>query len=810
MESWTVPSESVPGKTYTVTRDDRGRFSCTCPDYRFRRRECKHIKLVKKLLLAKRLERLKDSTIMRNPMIRWNNIEPREYQVRIAEAALDKNTLVVLPTALGKTMIAIYLTAHYLYNYPDKKVLVMAPTKPLTHQHRDSFLKFLRIKPDEVKVLTGEVKPEYRLYWWDSDSIKLYFATPQVVRNDLDLGLNLRNFSLLVFDEAHRARKNYAYTLVAEAYLRQSPCPVILGLTASPGADEKKVREIAEKLSIEHVEYRSEFDEDVRPYVHEIETSYRVVDPPKSYGEYVKVLREMLNEQLAKLMRAGLIKKDPEYVFRKDLLELGDMLRFEVETTMLDEERGRMWDLVMAQSIALILYHAIDLLLSQGQYAFKSFLEKVVKERRKQSHRRLARDPRFRELLERIKHEELEEHPKIPKLLEVIEDQLDTDPGGRILVFTQYRSSAKHIADVLKSNGYRAEIFVGHGRRGRRRGDKAPTMTQKQQLETLQRFRDGDLQILVATSIGEEGLDIPQCDLVVFYEPVPSEVRLIQRRGRTGRARAGRCVILATDKTLDMAYLVGAAKRAKRMRKVMEKISSSLRPVKRRIFPEPKPLGEEYLKEADRAYEEYLKGLKPVERPKPVERVELKVLEKPVYDRVPGAPEELKPIELLEADEERAIYRSFRREVSSALKHIRKMVFRAGARGVPRHLLEEDLEAEGFSRASIIAALMKLKRAGVIHEENGVLYPSGKRRLDLMRAGLIAGDFKVYRIYVEEVYPGKAVVLVNDRWHASVPAEMCDTPIPLRKKREFKVLGRLVKVDGKLHLRIIDVLEGEL
>ncbi|OYT67023.1 MAG: hypothetical protein B6U65_04215, partial [Candidatus Wolframiiraptor sp. EX4484-121] len=598
-----VPSESVPGKSYTVMRDDRGRFSCTCPDYRFRRRECKHIKLVKKLLLAKRIERLKDSTIMRNPMIRWNSIEPREYQIRIAEAALDKNTLVVLPTALGKTMIAIYLTAHYLYNYPDRKVLVMAPTKPLTHQHRDSFLKFLRVKPDEVKVLTGEVKPEYRLYWWDSDSIKLYFATPQVVRNDLDLGLNLRNFSLLVFDEAHRARKNYAYTLVAEAYLRQSPCPVILGLTASPGADERKVREIAEKLSIEHVEYRSEFDDDVRPYIHEIETSYRVVDPPKSYGEYVKVLREMLNEQLAKLMRTGLIKKDPEYVFRRDLLELGDMLRFEVETTMLDEERGRMWDLVMAQSIALILYHAIDLLLSQGQYAFKSFLEKIVEERRKQSHRRLAKDPRFRELLERIKHEELEEHPKIPKLLEVIEDQLDRDPEGRILVFTQYRSSAKHIADVLKSNGYRAEIFVGHGRRGRRRGDKAPTMTQKQQLETLQRFRDGDLQILVATSIGEEGLDIPQCDLVVFYEPVPSEVRLIQRRGRTGRARAGRCVILAADKTLDMAYLVGAAKRAKRMRKVMEKISSSLRPVKRRIFPEPKPLGEEYLKEADRAYE---------------------------------------------------------------------------------------------------------------------------------------------------------------------------------------------------------------
>jgi len=486
------------------------------------------------------------------------------------------------------------------------------------------------------------------------------------------------------------------------------------------------------------------------------------------------------------------------------------VLRFEAEATMLDEERGRMWDLIVAQSVALILYHAMDLLLSQGQYAFREFLEKVVEEGRKQSHRRLARDPRFKELLERVGREELEEHPKIPKLLEVVGEQLERSPESRILVFTQYRSSAKHIVGVLKSNGYRAEIFVGQGRRGGG-ADRTLAMTQRQQLETLRRFRDGDLQILVATSIGEEGLDIPQCDLVVFYEPVPSEIRLIQRRGRTGRARAGRCVILATDKTLDMAYLVGAAKRARKMRGVMERISAALKPAKRRIFPEPKPLGEEYLKEADQAYEEYLRGLRPAERPKPVEKAELRPLEELVYERVPGAPgpEELNPIDILEADEERILYGGFRREVGSAAKHIKRIVFKAGANGVPRALLAEELEAEGFSRPAITAALMRLLKARIIHEKGGVLYPSGKRTLELMRRGLIDDDAKLYRIYVEEVYPGSAVVVVNDKWRASVSAGMCDAPIPLRKRREFKVIGKLVKVDGKLHLRILDVLEAE-
>jgi ERCC4-related helicase len=862
LDTWAIPSESRPGVTYLVRRISDDYYTCTCPHYTYRRQECKHIRLVKELLRAKQLiarEGVDNATphggqgalaasspILGNPMIRWDRVQVREYQVRIAESALGRNTLVVLPTALGKTVIAAYVAAYYLLNYPWMKILMMAPTRPLVHQHYQRILELLRVKPSEAKILTGQLEPEYRLYWWRDPSIKIYFATPEVVRNDLELGLSLRDFSLLIFDEAHRARKEYAYTRVAEAYMSQSPCPVILALTASPGGQEKKVREILEKLYIEHIEYRSEMDPDVKPYVHGVETEYKVVDPPQSYGEYVKILREMLNEQLAKLMMAGLIKKDPEHVFRRDLLEVGDMLRYEIGVNMLDEERGRMWGLLVHQSMALIIYHAIDLLLSQGQYAFRNFLEKVMEERGRQSHRRLARDPRWRELVERMRRERLEEHPKIPVLIEVVKDQLRRAPGSRIIVFTQYRDSAQHIVDVLKAEGLRAEIFVGQGRRGRRRAlDKAPALSQKQQLEILERFRRGDLSILVSTSIGEEGLDIPEVELVVFYEPVPSEIRFIQRRGRTGRVKVGRCVILVADKTLDMAYLMGATARLRKMRAIMDRLNKSLGEAKHRIWPEPRPMEAGYMEEADRELEDLMaRRLEQAtimeamrEEAEPVKAEALKIPVEPhvkVFEEKAGGAEpvgegpvepaaiepirevgEARPsmeeISIVEPDEERLMYRGLQTIIKGVAKNIYRRVLKAGERGVSIPLLVEDLEYEGFDPATVRSAIRRLVKSGAILEEDERLYPAGKRILEKKRMGLYSGDAKVYRVYVEEMYPGAAVVVVNDRFRASVPMDFYDAPPASRsvwkKGKELKVLGSLVKIDGKMHLRVYDILE---
>ena len=848
MSTWAVPSDSRPGVKYLVRRISEDYYTCTCPHYTYRRQECKHIKLIKELVKAKQLITMdKDvgaevplreqirveqtistftSPILGNPLIRWDRVQVREYQVRIAESSLSRNTLVVLPTALGKTIIAGYVAAYYLYNYPWKKVLMMAPTRPLVHQHCQRILELLKVKPSEAKILTGQLEPEYRLYWWNDPKIKIYFATPEVVRNDLELGLSLRDFSLLIFDEAHRARKEYAYTRVAESYITQSPCPVILALTASPGGQEKKVREILQKLYIEHIEYRSEIDPDVKPYVHGVETEYKVVEPPQSYGEYVKILREMLDEQLSKLMMAGLIRKDPEYVFRRDLLEIGEILRYEIGVNMLDEERGRMWGLLVHQSMALIIYHAIDLLLSQGQYAFRNFLEKVSQERRKQSHRRLAKDPRWRELLDRMRNEKLEEHPKIPVLIDVVREQLRKAPESRVIVFTQYRDSAQHIAEVLRENKLRAEIFVGQGRKGKRRGlDRSPTLTQKQQLDILEKFRKGDLSILVSTSIGEEGLDIPQVELVVFYEPVPSEVRFIQRRGRTGRVKVGRCVILVADKTLDMAYLTGATARLKKMRSIMDRLDKTLREVKHRVWPEPRPIQTEYIDEVDREFEE-IEARKAEQATKikkeEAKPVEMESVEKPIEPPIEvfqgqtenvEVVEEAEPVEvsIIEPEEERLRYRSFQTIVKGVAKYIYRRVLKAGEKGISIPLLMEDLEYEGVDPGAARGAIKKLTQSGAIMEEDGKLYPAGRKIIEKKRIGMYNGEAKVYRVYVEKIYQGVAVVVVNDSFRASVPLDFYDAPSVSRsvwkKGKELKVLGALVRLDGKLHLRVYDILE---
>ena len=60
-------------------------------------------------------------------------------------------------------------------------------------------------------------------------------------------------------------------------------------------------------------------------------------------------------------------------------------------------------------------------------------------------------------------------------------------------------------------------------------------LKQKKQIETVQKFRDGEFQVLVATRVGEEGLDISEVNQVIFYDNIPSSIRFIQRRGRTGR-----------------------------------------------------------------------------------------------------------------------------------------------------------------------------------------------------------------------------------------------------------------------------------
>ena len=173
---------------------------------------------------------------IQHPLIHSNRINKRLYQETIIGTAIKWNTLVVLPTGVGKTVLAVLAAAYQLQKKPTFKCIILAPTKPLALQHQKSFQEFLKLPQDEMNIITGETAPIKRQQLWDNTRIA--FMTPQVLQNDLLTGrYTLEDCSLVVFDEAHRAVGEYAYVFIASQYQKQSSTPLILALTASPGSE---------------------------------------------------------------------------------------------------------------------------------------------------------------------------------------------------------------------------------------------------------------------------------------------------------------------------------------------------------------------------------------------------------------------------------------------------------------------------------------------------------------------------------------------------------------------------------------------
>ncbi|MFB6265843.1 MAG: DEAD/DEAH box helicase, partial [Candidatus Nanohaloarchaea archaeon] len=180
-------------------------------------------------------EKLEEDYVQ-HPRIVEGSLESRTYQEVIAASAIEQNTLVVLPTGLGKTAVGILLAAHRLEEHPNSSILMMAPTRPLAEQHRNEFSRCLKVDTEVFEVLTGDTRPDNREEVWKE--VGAFFATPQVVENDIINGrLDLEDFSLVVFDEVHRATGEYPYKYIAERYVEEAENPRILGLTASPGGD---------------------------------------------------------------------------------------------------------------------------------------------------------------------------------------------------------------------------------------------------------------------------------------------------------------------------------------------------------------------------------------------------------------------------------------------------------------------------------------------------------------------------------------------------------------------------------------------
>jgi len=794
MKSWIVPSQTDPRRNYVVMLNDDGSWSCDCPDHRYRGRECKHIYAVKLMLGMAGAELAADAhgglkpralassievggasraieeepRYLEHPMIRPGAVERRGYQLEIVDEVLKSgNCLVVLPTALGKTVIAELVAAELLHRHPGSRILVMAPTKPLAMQHRESFLRHLNIGPGEAGLATGEVDPGSREVIWRSPGVRCVFATPQTVWSDYRRGyVRLQEFALLVMDECHRSRSRYAYTRLAAEYVRRCPWPRILALTASPGSEEEKVLEVVRNLYIERIVWRTE--EDVAAYIPGVDVRWIRLELPEPYEKVRGLIKSMIESRAEKLYEAGLLRVPRENLNRRTFVSLMNRLRAEIDSGV----RGANMHYMALCSEILSLYHALELVESQGGYSLKRYLERVVSSELR-SHRMLAKSPDFQRLVEAAGGLERLDHPKIEILPALLDQHLRERPGDRIIIFANIRDTAERIVEALGERGFRARIFVGRG------GDQGPGMSQEEQVRVLNAFRRGEFNILVATSIGEEGLDIPECGYVIFYEPAVSGIRYIQRRGRTGRRLPGKVTILVAEGTVDEYYHREGYRRARRMERILKAVSEKISGFKiERIGPEPEPgrpwpwIGEAAIEVGEEA---------PGEGP----REELEAPERPAREE--------------EEIEEREV--SFR-DLYNCYKAAYMLLLKAGARGMRMGELMEELE--GFEAAVVNAAVGRLVRRGLAVKSGDRYYLKAALR------GARAGGGELYTIEVEKVYPGFAVVIVNDRFRARLESWAYYGPRDLLKKgSRLRVRATLRRENGSMTIMIHDVVGVE-
>jgi len=494
------------------------------------------------------------------------SIEPREYQKRILETCGEKNCLVILPTGTGKTLIALMLAMQRFEKFPLEKVLILAPTRPLVEQHLNSFKKILPDFYASLVLFTGKTQPEKRKKEWQN--AEFVFSTPQCIANDITHKLyDLKDVCLLVQDECHRCLKNYSYTAISQAYKEQSLHPRILGLTASPGSEKKLIEKICENLGIEQVEIRTRESVDVKPYLQELEFEKIVVPFPPEFEEIRQLLKSIYEKKVDELRNRKVLFANANKI---TLLECQRKLFGAINS---GNKNPNLLAAVSVCAQAIKLQHALELLETQTINSFNAYMKKLFAEAdegKSKAAQRLAKQEEFNKAYTLSTSLNFE-HPKLEKLKELVKERISENPKAKILVFAQYRDAGSKIVQELnKIPEIKSAVFVGQAKKQSMGKDSG--LNQKEQKQLINDFSENKINILVATSIGEEGLDLPEVNEVIFYEPVPSAIRKIQRAGRTARLMKGSLKILMTQDTRDIAFHYASVSKEKKMHKAIEEI----------------------------------------------------------------------------------------------------------------------------------------------------------------------------------------------------------------------------------------------
>ncbi|XP_026550870.1 probable ATP-dependent RNA helicase DHX58 isoform X2 [Notechis scutatus] len=428
-------------------------------------------------------------------------MELRDYQWEVIGPALEgKNIIIWLPTGAGKTRAAVYVCKKHLESQDKNKVVVLVNTVSLVDQHLKNEFSFLQSQFQITSVYGDSLQ---KLFF--SDMVKshdLIICTAQILYNalnnqDEEMHVELTDFSLLVVDECHHTHKGTVYNKIMEDYLDrklkgQQGLPQILGLTASLGTGSSTTLEAA-KAHI--LEICANLDAERIMSINKQNSSLdcHVPCPKKQYDLAEPRLQDPFGEKLREIMT-----QIYTYLNVSDITANFGTKCFEQQVVELEMKENRL-----------------------------SFLG-------------LAKDSRY-------------ENPKLGKLQQVLQDQFQELKSSRGIVFTWTRQSAYSLHEWVLGNqalcalGIKSDVLTGVGP-----SSQTKHMTQQEQQDIIQRFRKGQLNLLFSTSVAEEGLDIPECNIIIRYGLMTNEIAMMQARGRA-RAPNSICSILAKTNSKEVA-----------------------------------------------------------------------------------------------------------------------------------------------------------------------------------------------------------------------------------------------------------------
>jgi len=319
---------------------------------------------------------------------------------------------------------------------------------------------------------------------------------------------------------------------------------------------------------------RSRDSEDVKQYLQTLDFNKVDVEFPKEFIEIRVLLRRIYDQQTEKIRKMF-----------PNLYPINKITLLKLQANLASQISRQNFHAMIGMSLcaqAIKISHAIELLETQTLSGLNLYLKSLLQQaemKKSKAVQNLVKTPEFNATLISLQQllAKKVEHPKIGKLVEIISNEMRENSSAKIMVFTQFRETASTIVNVLSQNhSIKASTFIGQAKKA------AGGLSQKEQKQIIEKFKTGEINILVATSIGEEGLDIPEVNAVIFYEPIPSAIRKIQRAGRTARLAPGKLVILVTKDTRDEINHYASGAREKKMHKVISMMKDEMKREKNR------------------------------------------------------------------------------------------------------------------------------------------------------------------------------------------------------------------------------------